>query len=134
MQDDSKNITEADQAPGNRMQSISKTDVDTHLGDKEVITDAFSNNEATNQVNERVKIGSHKICIREHLAKEKMVFSQESSQAIFEMGNVELIELKTSLIQCPSCLHCVFQGTILCNCGKHMRPDLDMIRRIKSCF
>ena len=34
--------------------------------------------------------------MREDLAKEKMVFSQESSQAFFEMGNVELIELKTS--------------------------------------
>ena len=61
VQDDSKNITETDQAPGNRMQSISKMDVDTHLGDKEVSTDAFSNNEANNQVIERVKIGSNKI-------------------------------------------------------------------------
>ena len=84
------------------MQSNSKTDVDTHLGDKEVSTDAFSNNEATNQVIERVKIGSSKICIREDLAKEKMVFTEESSQAIFEMGNVELIELLKSSVQCPS--------------------------------
>ena len=51
-------------------------------------------------------------CLRsscELVAKEKMVFSLESSQAIFEMGNVELIELKTSMIQCPSCLHHVFK-------------------------
>ena len=33
-QDDSKHITEADQVPGNRMQSTSKMDVDTHLGKK----------------------------------------------------------------------------------------------------
>ena len=55
---------------------------------------------------ERIKIGSNKICVyRGDLAKEKMVFSQESSQAVFEMGNVDLIELKTSMIRCPSCLH-----------------------------
>ena len=30
------------------------------------------------------KMGSNKICIREDLAKEKMVFSQESSQAVFD--------------------------------------------------
>ena len=63
-----------------------------------------------------------------------MVFIQESSQAIFEMGNVELIELKTSRIQCPSCLHYVFKGTILCACGKHIRPDHEMIRRVKAPF
>ena len=39
-------VTETDQAPGNRMRSISKMDVDTHLGDKEVSTNAFSNGEA----------------------------------------------------------------------------------------
>ena len=63
-----------------------------------------------------------------------MVFSQESSQAILEMGNVEVIALKTSRIQCPSCLHYVFKGTILCACGKHVRPDQEMIRRIKAAF
>ena len=97
-------------------------DLDTHLGDKEVSTDSFSNNEANDQVVERVNIGSNKICIRQDLAKEKMVFSQESSQAI----------LKTSLVQCPSCLHHVFEGTV--QCGKHIRPDLDMMRRIKGAF
>ena len=50
------------------------------------------------------------------------------------MGNVELIELKTSRIQCPSCLHYVFKGTILCSCGKHIRPDLDMTRRFRAAF
>ena len=33
---------------------------------------------------ERIKIGTNKTCIREDLAKERMVFSEESSQAIFE--------------------------------------------------
>ena len=37
------------------------------------------------------RIGSNKIRIREDVAKEKMVFNQESSQAVFEMGNVQLI-------------------------------------------
>ena len=54
-------------------------------------------------------------CSREDLAKEKIVFSQESSRAIFEMGNVEVIELKTSLIQCPSCLQYVFRGHFFAN-------------------
>ena len=75
-------------------------DVDTHLGDKEVSTNALLENEAvkeeltdTNTKSiEKFKIGSNKICIREDLAKMKMMFSQESSQAIFEMGDVELIE------------------------------------------
>ena len=35
---------------------------------------------------ERIKIGSSKNLFREDLAKENMVFSQECSQAIFEMG------------------------------------------------
>ena len=83
---------------------------------------------------ERIKIGSNKICISEDLAKEKMVFSQESSQTIFEMGNVELIELKTSQMQCASCLHCVFKGTILCACGRHIEPAQEMIRLFKAAF
>ena len=71
------------------------------------------------------------MCLREDLAKENIMSSQEPSQAIFEMGTVELIELQTSRIQCPSCLHYVYKGTILCACGKHVRPDQEMRRRIK---
>ena len=90
--------------------------VDTHLSNQEVNTNVLVKNEAVKEeltdtnikAIERIKIGSNKICIRADLAKKKMVFIQESSQAIFEMGNVELIELKTSMIQCPSCLHRVF--------------------------
>ena len=55
------------------MQSTSKTDVDTHLGDKEVSTVAFSNNDAVKEeltdtntkAIERIQIGSNTICIRE---------------------------------------------------------------------
>ena len=79
-------------------------EVDTHLGDKEVNTNALLENEvveeeltdAKTKVIERIKICSNKTCTRQDLAKEKVVFSQESSQAIFEMGSVELIELKNS--------------------------------------
>ena len=81
--------------------------VDTHLSDQEVSTNALVKNEAVKEeltdtnskAIERIKIGSIKICTREDLAKEKMAFSQEYRQTIFEMGNVELIELKTSMIQ-----------------------------------
>ena len=62
------------------------------------------------------------------------MFSRESSRAIFEKGNVELIELKKSSIQCPSCLHCVFGGTLLCNCGKLIKPDQDAMNRIQEAF
>ena len=74
-----KHATEVERASRKLVQ------VGTHLSEKEVITDAFSNNEANTQDIERVKIGPNKICIREDLAKEKVVFSKESSRAIFEM-------------------------------------------------
>ena len=139
VQDDSKHIAEVDQAPGNRQQFTSQLNVDTHLSDKEVSKNALVKNEAVKEeltdtnteAIERIKLGLNKICFREDL---KMVPSQESSHAIFEMGNVELIELKTSMIQCPSCLHYVFIGTLICRCGKHIRPDLDMMQRNKAAF
>ena len=76
-------------------------DVGLDLSGQEVITDALLKNDANTQEIERVKIGSNKICIREDPAKDNMMFSEETSRAIFEMGNVELIELKKTLIQCP---------------------------------
>ena len=69
----------------------------------------------------------NKICIREDLAKEKMVLSKDSSHAVFEMGNVELIELGESSVRCPSCLHYVFEGTLICRCGNVMRPNQDVM-------
>ena len=42
VQDDSKQIAEADQVPGNREQTTSHMNVDAHLSDKEVSTNAFS--------------------------------------------------------------------------------------------
>ena len=83
---------------------------------------------------ERITISSNKICIPKDLAKEKMVFSEETSHAISEMSNVELTELKNSSIQCPSCSHYVFEGTFLCTGVKLLKLDLDAINRIQEAF
>ena len=98
MRDDTKHATEVEQASRKLVRATFEMDAGTHLSEKEVVKDAFSNNEANTQDIERVKVGSNKICIREDLAKEKMVFSRETSRAIFEIGNVELIESKKSSI------------------------------------
>ena len=90
--------------------------------------------EANTEVMERIKSGSNKFCIRNDLAKKNMTFSQESCQAIIVMGNVESIKLKKSRVQCPSCLHFVFEGTILCSCGTHIRSNQEMIQRIWKAF
>ena len=103
---------------------VREAETDIHLTVKEELTN-------TKEV-ERIKIGPNKICIWEDLAKEMMVFSKESSQAIFKMRNVELIELKKSTVQCPSCRHYVFGGTFLCNCGKLWKRDPDAIDRMKE--
>ena len=76
-----------------------------------------------------MRIGSNNISIRE----DRMIFSEESSRA-FEMGNVELSELKKTSIQCPSCLHHVFEGTFTCMCGKIIRPDKNVMNGIKQAF
>ena len=86
VQDDSKYIEEADQVPGNRQQFTSQMDVDTHLSNQEVSTNALVKNEAVKEeltdtntkAIERIKIGPDKICFREDMAKEKIVFSQRS--------------------------------------------------------
>ena len=80
--------------------TTSNMDVDSRLGDKEVSTNALLKNEAvTEEITETntkaielIKSGSNKNCIREDLAKQKMMFSQETSKATVEVGNVELIE------------------------------------------
>ena len=52
-------------------------------------------------------MGSGTKSIRDDLSKGKMIFSEEASLAVYEMGNKELIELRqtSATIQCPSCLH-----------------------------
>ena len=83
---------------------------------------------------ERIKMGSNKICVRNDLRIKKIMFSEESSQAIFDTGNVEYIELIKFRTQCPSCLHYVFKGTIICSCGKLIRPDQGTLRKVKQAF
>ena len=110
---------------GNSERTASKVDVGTHLSEQEVITDAFLNNEANVQEIERVKIRSNKNCIGEDLAKENMVHLRDGQW---------LIELKKSSIQCLSCLQHVFEGTLICGCGKLMRPNKDVMNRFKEAF
>ena len=45
-----------------------------------------------------------------------MIFSEESSRAIYELGNLELIELRqdSATIQCLSCLKHVPEGLNMC--------------------
>ena len=118
MQDDSKHVAEADRVLGNRKQFTSQTNADTHLSDKEVSTNAL--------------VKSNKFCIREDLAKEKMVFSQESSQAVFETDTLGLIEVKTTMIQCPSCLHYVLKRDNSLTMQEAHRPGYDATNQ--SCF
>ena len=133
VQDDSKHIPEVDQAPGNWEQSISTKD-EIHTVDVDVTTSTFPSEDANNQIIERIEVGSKKICIREDPVKESMEFSQESTQAVQDSGNVELIELRPSEIQCPSCGHAVFKETIICTYGKLFRPNQEMIQRVKAAF
>ena len=61
--------------------TTSKRDVDTHLGDKEVSTNAFLKNEAVKEeltdtntkAIERIKLGSNKMCIRQNLVRKDVV-------------------------------------------------------------
>ena len=101
VRDDTKHATEVEQTSRKLVRATCEADVGTHLSEKEVITGAFSNNEGNTQDNGRVNLGSNEICIREDPAKEKMVFSKESSRAICEMGDVELIELKKIIDSMP---------------------------------
>ena len=124
--------------PGNLGQIASDMETDTVLK-KGDISDTISRTdavkeEANTEAIDKIKMGSNKICIRNDLAKKNMMFSPESCQAIMDMGNVELIELKKSRVQCPSCLHDVFEGTIVCSCGKHVRSNQEVIDRIRKAF
>ena len=73
MRDDTKHATELEIASKKLVRATSEVDAGTRLNEKEVITDAFFNNEAISQGIERVKISSNKICIREDLANQKIV-------------------------------------------------------------
>ena len=117
------------------MRVTSEVDVGMHLIGKEANTDARPNDEANTQEIERVKNGSYKKNVfREDQAKQNMVFSKESSRAVFETDNVKLVELQNSSIQCPTCLHHVFEGTLLFKSGKLIKPNQDVMNRTKEAF
>ena len=65
-----------------------------------------------------------------------MIFREESSRVIYEMGNLELIELRqtSATIQSPSCLKHVPEGLNMCLCGVWFRLNQDMMDRIKARF
>ena len=65
---------------------------------------------------EKLIIGSGTKSIRNDFSKGKMIFSEESSRAIYEMGNMELIESRqtSATTQCPSCLKHVPEGLNMC--------------------
>ena len=87
--------------------------------------------EKTTEINkkfEKLRIGSCTKSTRNDLSKGNVIFSEESSRAIYVMGNVELIELRQTLatIQCLSCLMCLF--------GVWLRPNQDTMDRIRAAF
>ena len=47
-----------------------------------------------NEKLEQLKSGSYTKFIRDDLKKSKMIFSEEPSRVMYEMGNMELFELK----------------------------------------
>ena len=68
--------------------------------------------------------------------KSDMIFKEESSHVIYEMGNLELIELRqtSATIQCPSCLKHVPEGLNVCLCVVWLRPNQDTMNKIKARF
>ena len=81
-------------------------------------------------------VGSGTKSIRNDLSIGKMIFSEESSRAIHEMGNMELIELRqtSAIVQCPSCLKHVPEGLNRCQCGVWLRPNQSTMDRVRTAF
>ena len=85
---------------------------------------------------EKLKIESGTKSIRNDLSKGNMIFSEESSRAICEVGNMELIELRqtSATAQCLSCLKHVPGGLNMCQNGVWLRPNLSTMDRIRTAF
>ena len=60
----------------------------------------------------------------------------EPRRAIYEMGNMELIELRqtSATTQCPSCLKHVLEGVNMCQCDVWLRPNQSTMDRIRTAF
>ena len=82
------------------------------------------------------EMGSCAKSIGNGLSKGKMIFSEESSRAIYEKSNMELIELRqtSATIQCPSCLKHAPEGLNMCQCGFWLRPNQSTMERIRAAF
>ena len=119
------------------MRKSHKIEID--LQAKEVCQDAIlQDEEKMDEINEKlekVKNGSGTISIRNDLSKGKMIFSEESSSAIYEMSNMELVELRqtSAIVQCLSCLkHVQREGLNLCQCGVWLRPYQSTMDRART--
>ena len=83
----------------------------------------------------RLKSGSCTKSIRDDQKKQgDMMFSEESSRVIHEMGNMELIELVqiSVIIQCHAWLNHFPERLKYCGCGVCLRPGEDTTNRIKA--
>ena len=86
-----------------------------------------------NEKLEKLKIGSSTKSIRNDLSNGKMIFSEESSRAIYEMGNMELKELRQNLgdYSVSFLLEArTREGLNMCPCGVWLRPI--KVRRTES--
>ena len=85
---------------------------------------------------EKQCIGSCTKSVRNDLSNGNMIFTEESSRAVCEMGKMELIELiqTSATIQCPSCLKHVPEGLNMCQSGVWLRPKQSTMDRIRTAF
>ena len=85
---------------------------------------------------QKLQIGSQMQSMRHDLNKEDMIFCKESSKAIYEMGNVELIELSqtTSTVQCRPCWKHIPEGVLQCLCGNWLKTEEHTVNQIKLRF
>ena len=127
VRDDTKHATEG-RATRQLVLPTSEAKDDTHHTVKEELTDTN-----TKDI-ERIKVGFKKIVFENTLRRRRWCSAKNPAKPFSTWGNVGLIELKKSTIQCPSCLHYVLEVTFLCNCGKLLKLDPDAINRIKEAF
>ena len=117
-----------------------KPQFEIDLGEEGVSQDAILEVEAkmseNNEKLEKLKVGSCTKSIRNDLSKGTVIFSEEPRRAIYEMGNIELIELKqtSATIQCSSCLKHVSEGVNMCQCGVWLRANQSTLDRIREAF
>ena len=111
VRDDTKHATKR-RATRQLVLRTSEATGDAHLTVKKELTDTYT----------KEPLKESKL-VRTKFVFKKTLFSKESRQATFNMGNVELIELRKTTIQCPSCLHYVFEGAFLCNCVKLLKLE-----------